>query len=78
MRDPATGEMIDFEAVREGRQRDNYEIETKISIWVRIMDAIMGWLFVTGLFLWAYVLRGRAADSGKQENGNDDRSQTTQ
>lgn len=39
------------QSARSGRQvSDN-------RVWVRIMDTVMGWSFVVGLFVWTYVLR---------------------
>ena len=66
--DRAAAEMIDFEAVREGRKHEKRQVEKKVGIWVRIMDEVMGWLFVAGLLLWVYVLRGRAGGPGKKDS----------
>lgn len=69
--------MIDFEAVREGRRHADYRVEKPVGTWVRIMDALMGWLFVAGLFLWVYVFRGRAGQTAKKDSSKDDHPRFT-
>ena len=36
---------------------ERLKVQPKDRVWVRIMDTVMGWSFVVGLFVWTYVLR---------------------
>jgi hypothetical protein len=77
-RDDALGEMIDLDSVREGRRHEypEYpEVKTRIGIGTRVMDAVMGWLFVLGLFVWVYALRGRSSNDAKNLKAKDDHPQ---
>lgn len=75
LRGRAPGDKIDFPAVREERSHEHVEIESKIGIWTRLMDTVMGWLFVLGLFVWAHVMRSRSTTGGEGLKDQDDHPQ---
>ncbi len=52
-----SAELDAIQAVRDLRASTNRDLHAKHTVWIRIADGVVGWLFMIGLLIWVYVLR---------------------